>query len=381
MTIFRLSNIWFTLFVLMFALYPSIITAADKTGDEVVWQGISAFYNEEFDEAVEVLTKARNDFPEHPTVHLVWAVSLWLRAQAKDGYKVAHTALEKSSAEIIPVYQQLLKKYPRDPDYQLNMATTQGLLARVALGKKDWLGVVSSGIKGYKGARAVHQNHPEIYDSYLPLGVLNYYVGRSSSAVQVLGNIFGIEANSDIGLQQINLAVEKGEYARVEATSILAYIYLWIQDDPQLALIYCDKLRSEFPKSAYYHHIYTEALLQLKRLDEAEMSLAVTQKMADDNLPASKKAWQPTLKYQRALLNFHLGDLDEALKLVSASINDFNAELDTPLGYGYLLRGMIYDLKGNRRKAIANYQAAVKLENYTTAVTKAKRYLKEPYQK
>ncbi len=381
MTVFRLSNILFTLFVLMFALYPSIITAADKTGDEVVWQGISAFYNEEFDEAVEVLTKARNDFPEHPTVHLVWAVSLWLRAQAKDGYKVAHTALEKSSAEIIPVYQQLLKKYPRDPDYQLNMATTQGLLARVALGKKDWLGVVSSGIKGYKGARAVHQNHPEIYDSYLPLGVLNYYVGRSSSAVQVLGNIFGIEANSDIGLQQINLAVEKGEYARVEATSILAYIYLWIQDDPQLALIYCDKLRSEFPKSAYYHHIYTEALLQLKRLDEAEMSLAVTQKMADDNLPASKKAWQPTLKYQRALLNFHLGDLDEALKLVSASINDFNAELDTPLGYGYLLRGMIYDLKGNRRKAIANYQAAVKLENYTTAVTKAKRYLKEPYQK
>ncbi len=381
MTVFRLSNILFTLFVLMFALYPSIITAADKTGDEVVWQGISAFYNEEFDEAVEVLTKARNDFPEHPTVHLVWAVSLWLRAQAQDGYKVAHTVLEKSSAEIIPVYQQLLKKYPRDPDYQLNMATTQGLLARVALGKKDWLGVVSSGIKGYKGARAVHQNHPEIYDSYLPLGVLNYYVGRSSSAVQVLGNIFGIEANSDIGLQQINLAVEKGEYARVEATSILAYIYLWIQDDPQLALIYCDKLRSEFPKSAYYHHIYTEALLQLKRLDEAEMSLAVTQKMADDNLPASKKAWQPTLKYQRALLNFHLGDLDEALKLVSASINDFNAELDTPLGYGYLLRGMIYDLKGNRRKAIANYQAAVKLENYTTAVTKAKRYLKEPYQK
>ena len=87
------------------------------------------------------------------------------------------------------------------------------------------------------------------------------------------------------------------------------------------------------------------------------------------------------MKYQRALLNFHLGDLDEALKLVSASINDFNAELDTPLGYGYLLRGMIYDLKGKRRKAIANYQAAVKLENYTTAVTKAKRYLKEPYQK
>jgi len=116
-------------------------------------------------------------------------------------------------------------------------------------------------------------------------------------------------------------------------------------------------------------------------LDEAERSLAITQKMADDNLPASKKAWQPTLKYQRALLNFHRGNIDEALKLTTASINEFNTELDTPLGYGYLLRGMIYDLKGERRKAVANYRAAVKLENYTTAVTKAKRFLKEPYQK
>ena len=381
MTAFKFSNIWFALPVLIFALFPSKITAADKTGDEVVWQGISAFYNEDYNKAVEVLTQARDDFPEHPTVHLVWAVSLWLQSQAQDGFEVAHTVLEKSSAEIIPVYKGLLKKYPHDPAYKLNMATTQGLLARVALGKKDWLGVVSSGLKGYQGARAVHRSHPEIYDTYLPLGVLNYYVGRSSSVIQVLGKFFGMEANSEIGLQQINLAVEKGEYARVEAASILAYIYLWIQDDPQIALIYCDKLRSEFPKSAYYHHIYTETLLQLKRLDEAEKSLAFTQKMADDNLPASKKAWQPTLKYQRALLNFHRGNIDEALKLTTASINEFNTELDTPLGYGYLLRGMIYDLKGERRKAVANYRAAVKLENYTTAVTKAKRFLKEPYQK
>ena len=159
MTDFKFSNIWFALPVLIFALFPSKITAADKTGDEVVWQGISAFYNEDYNKAVEVLTQARDDFPEHPTVHLVWAVSLWLRSQAQDGFEVAHTVLEKSSAEIIPVYKGLLKKYPHDPAYKLNMATTQGLLARVALGNKDWLGVVSSGLKGYQGARGRERLH------------------------------------------------------------------------------------------------------------------------------------------------------------------------------------------------------------------------------
>ncbi len=368
------------LLIFMIGLLPSGITAADKSGDEVVWEGIYAFYNEDYNESVEILTQARTDYPEHPAVHFVWAVSLWLRANARDGHEIAHKVLQESLTEVMPAYQKLVSKYPDDPEYKLNMAAVQGLRARVALGRKDWLGVVSAGIKGYRGAMAVHRANPDYYDAYLPVGILNYYVGRSSSVVQVLALLFGMEAEEEVGIEQMKLAAEKGEYSWIEAASTLAFIYLWMYDDYEAAFPITRMLRDEFPKSAYYHHLYTETLLSLRWLDEAEASLLVTEKMAADNLPASRQSWQPTLKYQWALLNFHRGNLDEALQLATASIDEFNTELDTPLGYCYLLRGMIHDLKGERRKAVANYHAAVKLDNYTSAVTKAELYLKQPYQ-
>lgn len=368
------------LLFLLFTWFTGTLSAANKTGDEVVWQGIRAFYNEDYNESVTILTQAKNDFPEHPTVHLVWAVSLWLRAQAQDGHLVAHKVLEESIATVIPMYEELVIKYPDDPEYKLNLAATQGLRARVALGRKDWLGVVSAGIQGYRGTVAVHRANPDLYDAYLPVGILNYYIGRSSSVVKILAKVFGIEADESKGIEQMKLAAKKAEYAWIESASTLAYIYLWMYDDYESALPITKMLREEFPRSAYYNHLYTETLLMLKRLDEAEKSLAITWDMANDNLPASQKAWQPTLKYQQALLDFYRGDLDKALRLVTESIDEFNTELDTPLGYGYLLRGMIFDLKGERRQAVANYRAAVSLDNYTSAMTKAEQYLKHPYE-
>ena len=51
-------------------------------GDSLIKKGVYAFYNYEFDEAVEILSKGRIQFPEHPGVHLIWAASRWVRAQA-----------------------------------------------------------------------------------------------------------------------------------------------------------------------------------------------------------------------------------------------------------------------------------------------------------
>ena len=42
-------------------------------GDTLVREGVYAFYNYEFDEAVNILSDARDEFPDHPGVHLIWA--------------------------------------------------------------------------------------------------------------------------------------------------------------------------------------------------------------------------------------------------------------------------------------------------------------------
>ena len=50
----------------------TIIYAKDYyKGDTLVKKGVYAFYNYDFDKAVDLLTEARERFPEHPGVHLL----------------------------------------------------------------------------------------------------------------------------------------------------------------------------------------------------------------------------------------------------------------------------------------------------------------------
>ncbi|MFQ6616501.1 MAG: hypothetical protein ACE5HZ_07000 [Fidelibacterota bacterium] len=358
---------------------PSRTDGRDRPGEDAVWEGIRAFYNYEFDRAVSVLSSARVDYPGHPAVHFSWAVSRWLRIRHFEGFEISYQVLETSLDEIIPLYEDLAERYPDDPSYVLFLGASKGLMARVHLAKKEWLGVLLQGVKGYRLIRVVQRSHPEIKDAYLPIGLLNFYAGTTSAVVRFLAGILGIEADTEVGLAQIELAAREGEYAWVEASRILAFITLWVRDDYDAALDIATKLRNHFPGSLYTNHLVTESLIRVGRLREAEENLRLTRVMLDELSSFPRKGWEPTLTYQEALLRFVQGDLDTALALVTNSIESFAAELDTPLGFGYLLRGKIYDLRGEREHAVADYRAALALDNHTSAMEKARQYLDTPY--
>ncbi|MDP6401787.1 MAG: hypothetical protein QF622_10510, partial [Candidatus Marinimicrobia bacterium] len=77
--------------------------------------------------------------------------------------------------------------------------------------------------------------------------------------------------------------------------------------------------------------------------------------------------------------NFYSGNYDKAMEMITQSIDEFATELDTPLGFGYVLRGQIHDLRGERRQAVADYRAALMLDNYSSAMDKARACLRFPY--
>ena len=351
----------------------------DRPGDDLVWQGIYAFYNSEFEKSVTLLTSAREKFPQHPAVHFTWAVSRWLRTQAFVGIEDSYDVLEKSLDEIIPIYEKYAADYPQIPEYRLYLAASKGLMARMYLGKKEWLGVLVEGVKGYRGVLTVHKENPELWDAYMPIGLLNFFSGNMSPFLQFVAGLFGMEGDRDLGLDQLRVAAEKGEYAWIETSQLLVFIYLWMDDDYDEALRVTEMLVRRLPDSIYNQHLYTETLIRLNRLDEAEANLALTYNMAQELPPLSRESWIPTLKYHEALLNFYSGNYDKAMEMITQSIDEFATELDTPLGFGYVLRGQIHDLRGERRQAVADYRAALMLDNYSSAMDKARAYLRSPY--
>ena len=79
---------------IIFLLLSLLYSGEFYKGDTLVRKGVYAFYNYDFDTAVEVLEQARIEFPEHPGVHLIWVAARWVRAQANNSVDDTYQILE-----------------------------------------------------------------------------------------------------------------------------------------------------------------------------------------------------------------------------------------------------------------------------------------------
>ena len=137
----------------------------------------------------------------------------------------------------------------------------------------------------------------------------------------------------------------------IEAKAILSNLYLWVENDPILALEHAKDLASNFPNNFYFNLLYLESLI---RTEDIYLSQIIIKDMENksSNLTTRQLEWYlPYLDYERALLSFYQKDYVKALEQVNKTIDEYTAELDIVLGNAYLLQGMCYDRLDQRGKA------------------------------
>jgi len=349
-------------------------------GDSLVREGVYAFYNYDFQKAVEILTNARKKFPDHPGVHLIWAASRWVKAQSSLSIEETQTILDNDLKEIGSVYSDLVLKYPYDPTYLLYQGSSIGLKARVTLGRKQWLRTLFHAYKGFVIIDDVAEKYPEIIDAKLPIGIIEYYAGISNSILKWAIKLYGLKASKESGLEKINLAADRSNWSWIEAKSILSNLYLWVEDEPILAFVHSRDLVNNFPNNFYFNLLYLEASIRTNNLNISEEILENAENILSKLTPRQKEWYEPYLSYEKALYFFYKNDYKNALNLVNKTIKDYAAELDIVLGNAYLLQGMCYDKLDKRGKAKESYYLCVDLENFSDAIIKSRLYLKQPYE-
>lgn len=348
-------------------------------GDSLVRKGVFSFYNYEFDKAISTLTKAREDFPDHPGVHLIWAAARWVKAQTTLTVPETYNLLESDLNDIELVYVNLIEKYPYNLTYKLYRGSAIGLKARVTLGRKQWLRTLSNAYKGFVIIEDVAKKDPQITDALLPIGIIEYYAGISNSILKYAIKIYGLNASKELGLQKMNLAADKGSWSWIEAKSILSNIYLWVEDEPILALSHSKDLANYFPNNFYFNLLYLESNIRTKNIPLSE-TIIEDMNISLSKLSDKQKSWyKPYLMYEKALLSFYKKDFISSLSLVSEAINNYSAELDVVLANAFLLQGKCFDKLGKRREAKESYRMCIELNNLTDAIFKSKKYLKIPY--
>ena len=360
-------------------LFTSILFAQTYPGDDVVRQGVRAFYNYETEEAIEILAQARNDSPENPTVHLTWAAARWLHNQANSSVEQTYIDLENDLNEVIPVYAALMVKYPHDPSYQLYLGSAKGLMARIYLGKKEWLNTLEWAYAGFRVIQKVEAEHPDIIDATLPIGIVEYYAGLSNVLIQWGASLLGLDPSRELGLEKIERAANEGPWAWIEAKGILSFLYLWLDVEPGKALEHSGKLVEEFPGNFYFRILYTESLIRSGKMNSALTSLNTLKKMYPDLTEIQKSWYYGYLQYEFGLFHFKEGKNDKALAYIYETVNNYSAELDIILANAWCLKGQLHDLKNDRKEAIDAYEACVELDNYSYTIDEAKSYLRTPF--
>lgn len=360
------------LFVLFFITYSSIRAFNSSKADEYVYTGVKAFYNYEFEKSLKILHSARTLFPEHPGVHFIWASSKYYYSQAFFPTLTTYDTLENCLNQIEPIYYNLIKENPSEPLYKLYLGSLKGLRARASLGKKKWVRLLSASYQGFKIINDVYKHNPDIIDAQLPIGIIEYYSSLSNPILKTALSLYGIKSSKENSLEKIHFAADSSDWAWIEASGILSFLYLWIENRPDIANIYSKLLVDEFPGNFYFNIMYLESLIRTDQIKEGnDLILGLTASIS--NLTKRQKEWYiPYLDFQKALIHFSLNEYTLAEKLVNSAINNYAGELDIILGNCFLLKGKILDKNKNYILANEYYHKCIELDNFSYAIKESK---------
>ncbi len=344
--------------------------------DLMLWRGIDAMYSYEFRASAASLDSVMRLDPDDSRAPFVAVANVWLMAMTEQGIAQSHEILLDAIDQTIPRYDEMVALRGEQADILLFMGSTYGMRARVALANKDWASVIYSGLKGWNLISRAHEADSTLGDAYLPLGIFDYYASMSSLPVQWVARLFGITPDRDQGLAELKRAVDEAPVAWIEAASTLAIIYLYIENDPQSATEYTDRLISRYPQNYYFNFLNAEMLIGVGRIAEVREALPHLTEMFATAHPNQQLEWALKLASLEASLAFAEGHDVKAMERCDWIIENYDMEFDWHLGFAYAIRGRIHEKKGEIAEARADYLSVKRLDNKTFAVAAAEEALR-----
>ncbi|MFB0515178.1 MAG: hypothetical protein ACETWG_01065 [Candidatus Neomarinimicrobiota bacterium] len=344
--------------------------------EAVLWRGIDAMYSYRFQEAESALDSAVTLDPDNVVAPFVAIANKWLLMLAEQGFEASHKALLEAINATIPEYEAMISRSGRRAEVLLFLGSTYGFRTRLYLADKRWLAGLYSGLKGWNQVRQAYAMDSTLADAYFPIGIFDYYSGMHSAPVQLAARIFGIRPDRRLGIQILQAAVREAPYAWIEAASTLAIIYLYIENDPELAYRYSELLMQHYPDNYYFNSLMGEALVRTGRLAEARAFMPPSKARIMRSHPHQRHEWLLKYAFLEAAVAFEQGDLETALERCEWVINNYEMEFDWHLGFAHYMRAQIREARGDYAGSRKDYRAVVGLDNRTYVVEEARQALR-----
>ncbi|MFC1650556.1 hypothetical protein ACFL2X_03200 [Candidatus Latescibacterota bacterium] len=303
----------------------------DSTFHKALTIGVDHVSNDRYEEALAIFVSLQKDFPHHPAPNFFiaatyqsWMLSYRFNKFQNDFYENINFAIEKGNKLLIN---------NNDPWLNFYVGAAYGYKALLRFRNHNWIGAYLDGRKGIYNFYTALEKLPTLYECYYGLGNYNYWSAEKSKFLMIL--VFWKEDTRQLGLDQLQLSIDRGRYCPNEAIHglIIAYYYkgdyekaldlndkaMELNDTPSIGTLFLrGRMMAKFEKWAAVKDIF----------QKIHARLVIH--------PYQSIGYQVECKYWIAEALKHQNQQDEAYKLVINALNQCKKrikenEIDNPL--------------------------------------------------
>ena len=347
-------------------------------------EGINGVYSLDFDTAQKNIEWVFAHYPDHPFAHFGNAMIAWSRYEYE--YELSDDRQRKVFEQIlddsIDGIKRWMKQNPNDTNAYMGIGALYGLRAMFSMRNRSWVTAYFSGRKAIKNLEKSLELDPTYYDAYFGLGIYQYYAGTLPSVIKILAKIVAIKGDPDEGVKQLNLSREKAHFTGDSSKLILIEIQNTRGSkyyDPQKSLEYIRQLRAKYPKNPLMHYVEIICLYETGHYDEVSAQAEQFLKLIGKDL-FYKDIYLSRAYTALGTVQMAKGNWQQARELFEKGRAAIQNQEPSRWGVWNELRlGEVYDVLGEREKAVQQYQYVLSFDDKWGFDDAAKLLLKKPY--
>ena len=368
-----------------------------QPNDDTTRQGFEDFYNMDYAAAIALFQQERQRHPDDAFVvnHLLAAVlakelnregqldatlymgNRFLELRAPPIDLQVKKQITDLSQRAFTLTNQELAKNPRDADALFARAVARGLATVYsAVVEKHWLGAMREGLGAYHDDEHVLKLDPNYADAKLVVGTFQYIVGSLTWWEKTLAFVADMRGNKAKGLALLHEAVAGGGEESIDASTILA-LFLAREGHYDEALSLLQRDYRNFPHNFIFGLAVADLLDASGKHDDAIGAYRQLVQLREQRFFPDARVERAAYSLGQALRRKK--DYPAAIDAYEQAIHYRNANpgITAPAA---LEAGQVYDLLGQRDKAIASYQQAIRIAPPDSPTAEAAaRLLKHPY--
>jgi tetratricopeptide (TPR) repeat protein len=375
---------------------------ASNPGSPLLDTGFVHFYNNEYDQALEIFEQQVKASPEDATGYNAVAQAILYREMYRDGALESQlvtgsnaflrrpkmnvrsqerTRFNEATHRAISLSESILKQNPGDIYALYAVAVAHGLRANfLFLVDKAWMQSLHESITSRKANDRILKLNPEFVDAHLIHGVSEYTVSCLPVYLRMLGAVNGFHADKEDGIRQLQLVSTSGVRNRYDADILLAAIYRR-ERRPNDAIPLLKMLARTFPRNYLFPLEEVQMYSDLGDKASALEVLAEIENARRHGDPGYERLPRERVQYARGNLLFWYNDLNQSLAdLTQATRRPDELDLSTAT-MAWLRLGQVYDLLGDRQPAIEAYRKTVSTAPNSEVAKEAADYMDKPYKR